>query len=191
MRPLFIVVVLSLVAGVRERSDLERYTKCQFTANFQIVHVDRLPGPRTYTVETTTGPKDVRLLDGYRVLITYAQDEPFVNLKVEQLAPLRFSAEKQALIANLGVLASTTPGMEKPEERRVGPFQGYGITRKDFAGNVLSTYELFNDRQHIVTSIYLLNDDPAERKFQTIQAYRELRDDFLKEYGTCAADAAK
>ena len=184
-------MVLSLGASVQARSDLEPYTKCRFTGNFQIVQVDRIPGPRTLTVETTTGSKDVHLLDGYRVLITYAQDEPFVNLKVEQLAPSRFSAEKQALIENLEVLASRTAGMEKPEEKRVGPFEGYGITRRDFAGNVLSTYVLFNDRRHIVTSIYLLNDDPAERQFQTIQDYRRLRDDFLKQYGACAADAAR
>ena len=193
MKSSFVVVVLLLAAIAQERSDLGRYTKCRFTSDFQIVQTDRLPRPMSRSIEAKAGNKAVHMLDGYRVLITYAQEEPFVNMKVEQLAPSSFSADKQALIENLGVIASQSQGMEstKPEERRVGPFESYGIDRKQLEGGVLSIYTLFNDGQHTVTTIYFLNADPTERKFHTVEAYRKLRDDFLTQYGACAADASK
>jgi hypothetical protein len=36
-----------------------------------------------------------------------------------------------------------------------------------------------------VTTIYLLNQEPEQRKFQTMEEYRSLRDKFLVSYASC------
>jgi hypothetical protein len=66
-----------------------------------------------------------------------------------------------------------------------GLFDTYGVSRKELLGGVLSTYVLFTDDDQTVTTIYLLNAEPVERKFKTIDEYRKLRDDFLNEYVAC------
>jgi len=167
--------------------DLKRYTSCRYS-NFQMVQADRLPGATARAVDTKTGPKSVEVVDGYRVLMTYDETEPFINMKVEQLGVRSFQKDKQTLIENLEKLASS-PGMESnvPEHRPMGIFDSYGISRNELTGGVLSIYALFNDEDKTVTTIYFLNAEPGERKFQTADAYREIRDRFLKEYSACLA----
>jgi hypothetical protein len=48
----------------------------------------------------------------------------------------------------------------------------------------LGLYLAFDDPAHMVTAIYLLDQQPYARKFQTIEEYQQLRDSFLK---TCFA----
>jgi hypothetical protein len=41
--------------------------------------------------------------------------------------------------------------------------------------------------RHIATSVYLLNQQPLTRRFQTIEQYRDLRTRFLTTYTECIA----
>jgi len=52
-------------------------------------------------------------------------------------------------------------------------------------GGVLGLYLAFDDKTHIATTIYLLNQEAYARKFQTIEQYQQLRDTFLKTYLAC------
>jgi hypothetical protein len=53
-------------------------------------------------------------------------------------------------------------------------------------GNTLGISVLFSDADHHIVTIYFLNQNPKKRKFQTIEEWRTLRDNFLKRYTTCA-----
>jgi len=52
-------------------------------------------------------------------------------------------------------------------------------------GGSLGIYLIFDDKKQVVTTIYFLNQEPQERKFQTLDEYRRLRDRFLSRYGSC------
>jgi hypothetical protein len=177
------ILPLSLVGQMK--SGLERYATCRLSSVFQLVQTDRLQGAMARTVETKNGSKQVDLMDGYRVLMTYKQTEPFINMKVEQLRS--YARDKDVLVENLGVIAGATAGMESPNpsHSRSAGFDVYGITRKELTGAVLSIYVLFSDSAQTVTTIYFLNAEPAGRKFQTVDEFKKLRDEFLSEFTSC------
>ena len=170
------------------QSPIERFSRCKLGGDFEIVQVDRLPGTVTRSLQTPVGPKEVVMTDGYRILITY-QNEPFVNLKAEQFDKARYSNDKQSLIDSLGPSAKGTPNSEseKPAKSKMGRFESYAINRTKLEGGVLSMYLWFDDSDAQVLTAYILNDEPAARKFKTIDEYRDLRDRFLQKLSGCDA----
>lgn len=189
--PLLISCLPNLLA--QEQRPLETYTNCALGDSFQIRQVDRLPGPMSRPVKTKDGEQSVALEDGYRVLITYDETEPFVNLKAEQLAKASYERTKLILIDVLAEMAKGTGDMESntPVHLQMGSFDVYGVNRKVLQGGVLSAYTLFRHADHTAVTIYFLNDDPAVRKFKTVEQYRAIRDDFLKRYTSCFAGNPK
>ena len=63
----------------------------------------------------------------------------------------------------------------------------HGLDRTALNGGTLGIYLLFDNDHHIATSVYLLNQEPLTRRFQTIEQYRELRTRFLATYTGCIA----
>jgi len=49
----------------------------------------------------------------------------------------------------------------------------------------LSIYELFDDPASQVLTAYILNAEPKERQFKTIDEYHELRDRLLQKLAAC------
>jgi hypothetical protein len=168
---------------------LESFSHCNLGSDFQIAQVDRLANAMTRSVETSSGSKEIAMTDGYRILIAFEQEEPFVNLKAEQLEKWRYANDKQSLISSLEFSAKGTPNMEsdKSAKTKRGRFETYGINRKRLEGGVLSTYILFDDSSAQILTAYILNDEPDHRKFQTITEYKELRDRFLRKLSSCNA----
>jgi hypothetical protein len=64
-------------------------------------------------------------------------------------------------------------------------FEIHGLDREKLEGGVLGIYLLFDDPAHAVTTIYLLNQEPQSRKFQSMEEYSGLRDRFLGSYTAC------
>jgi hypothetical protein len=44
---------------------------------------------------------------------------------------------------------------------------------------------LLDDKAHVATTVYFLNQQAWQRKFQTMEEYGRLRDSFLKSYTGC------
>jgi hypothetical protein len=178
-------LLMSLSLMAQQQQPLRNYTECKFQ-EFQIVQVDPLPSAMVRTIETPQGDRDVKLPEGFRVLMTYDKTEPFINMKAERLEASTYSADKQALLDNLEKLTQT-PDMEAPAPGKMtlNGFDLYGINRKKLEGGVLGIYELFNDSDQTVVTFYVLNAEPSERKFQTVQKYRTIRDKFLLDYTAC------
>ena len=189
-----LATTLLLIAGnataqtISRDESLKPYTTCEFEDGLKIVQVDRLPKDVTFRKEnTSSGEKQISLADGYRVMVAYVKTDFFANIKAEKSDPTKYATDKDTAIEALKWAASTSKEMESQDPIKVSynGFDGYAINRKSIMGNTLGITLLFSDpNQHIVT-IYFLNQSPKKRKFQTIEEWRTLRDNFLNRYTAC------
>jgi len=185
---LLLLSVLSTVS-VAQDSDLKAYTACNLGTDFQIVQVDGPVNDFSWPAPSRAGEVSIPVETGYRVLVTYRQDEPFGNLKVERIPEKEFVNVRANLLNSFDYLSSE-PGMDP--KIRTQAFNGltfYGVDRNKLEGGVLSTYALFREDRNIVVSLYLLNAEPAERKFKTLEEYKAIRDKFLDAFSKCMAPA--
>jgi hypothetical protein len=66
-------------------------------------------------------------------------------------------------------------------------------------GGVIGVHVLFDEPRHLIITIYLLNQDTGKggflfknkRRFEDINQYRDLRDDFLGRYTACLRTVAE
>lgn len=186
-------LLITVCCGVACAQDpgLKPYTTCNLGPDFQIVDVD---GPVTdfaWKSPTKSGEVSIPVETGYRVLVTYRESEPFGNLKVERLPKEQYSDEKARLLSSLEYLASN-PGMDlKVQTDTRSGLTFYGVTRSRLEGGVLSIYNLFRDAESVSVTMYLLNAEPADRKFNTLDQYKQVRDKFLDAYSKCVATTPK
>jgi len=122
-----------------------------------------------------------------QVTFGYPLTDLFANAKVELLPAARYLEMKRILLANLTFLESERNG---PTEARAMPvglhgFEVHGNDLRKLAGSVLGMYVLLDDKAHVATTVYFLNQQAWQRKFQTMEEYGRLRDSFLKSYTGC------
>lgn len=167
---------------------LAPYTSCEFSDGLNIVGLDPLvPGVQSRTVETADGVRDIPMEAGERVMFAYPFTDFYANVKAEVLPAAQYPELKKALVANEQYTMEQTPGAARNANlpADLHGFNVYGEDRQALEGGVLGMYLLFDDAAHIVTTIYFLNQQPWQRKFQTIEEYRQLRDRFLTTYTGC------
>ena len=170
---------------------LHDYESCTFDDGLQIVKIDSLPpGVQERSVDTTSGPKTIRMLAGRRVLLAYGiSGDAFANVKPEILPDDTWAVERQALLDGLDAMLNsshdTLPDTTLP--RQIHGLEVRGFNRTALHGGTLGFYLIFDDDRHIATSVYLLNQEPLTRRFQTIDQYRQLASRFLKTYTSCIA----
>jgi hypothetical protein len=141
-------------------------------------------------VDTATGSREISLVAGERVMFAYPFTDFFANAKAEELPADRYPALKAALLANLAYLESQPGG---PSDAQSLPadlhgFEVHGNNRQKLEGSVLGMYLLFDDPAHVATTIYFLNQESWRRKFQTMDEYTRLRDQFLTTYTGCVRE---
>jgi len=199
LRRYLVVAICALVVGCRKTPEvpprqadaLRRYTTCEFADGLKAVSVDRLPENVTRRpVETTSGPREITLADGYRVLLAYPDGDYFVNLKVEMSEAGKFTEDKKAVIDQMGYLSAQAKGAPLPlEHATMKGLDAYSLNNPGIAGTgPISFYSLFDDAKGVVITAYLLNQRPDRRKFKTIEEYRVLRDAFLDSFTACVGE---
>ena len=170
---------------------LHAYESCHFADGLQVVQVDALPaGVQERSIETKSGPKTIRMVAGRRIMLAYPMKEFMANIKPELLPADTWGIEKQALLDELDYLLASDhanlPGNSLPATLHGLEIRGFD--RAALQGGVLGFYLLFDDARHIATSVYLLNQDPLTRSFQTIEQYHAVRDRLLTNYVGCVAE---
>ena len=178
---------LSGQAGVTPKP-LMPYTSCVFPDMLRIVEVDPLaPGVASRSVDTAQGPQRIDLVAGERVMFAYPMTDFFAHVNVELLPIASYPQLKQALIANLHYLESQPHGPMRAEALPAGlhGFEVHGNDRQRLEGDVLGMYLMFDDKAHVATTIYFLNQQSWQREFQTMDEYGRLRDHFLQHYTAC------
>jgi hypothetical protein len=172
-------------------SDLHGYESCSFDDGLQIVKIDSLPpGVQERPVETKAGTKTIRMLAGRRIMFAYGiSGDFFANVKPELLPPDTWVVQKQTLLDEIDAMLTadreTLPNTSLPKEMH--GLEVHGLDRTVLKGGTIGFYLLFDNTRHIVTSVYLLNQSPLTRRFQTIEQYRSLRTRFLTTYTGCVA----
>lgn len=173
-----------------QSQELKPYTHCTFADGLQIVAVDPLaPGVTARTVETATGKKLVPMLAGIRIMFAYPDTDFFANVKAEKLPASQYSKLKQILIENFDFVLASSPS-DRANSRVASLLPGLdvrGLDRDKLEGGTLGFYLIFDDRKQVVVSIYLLNQEPRQRRFQSLGQYYELRNQFLSMYASCIA----
>ena len=179
----------SLVQSSKRDDSLKPFTSCDLHDGLRIVQVDRLPEKvKSRDVKTSSGDRKISLADGYRVMVAYNEDRDwFANIKAEKSVAAQYETDKQNAIENLKWAVSMGKEMESNEPVQVsfGEYEGYGSSRRTLIGNILGTYVLFSDLDHTITTFYFINQNSTRKRFQTIEEWRTVRDEFLRTYTTC------
>jgi hypothetical protein len=170
---------------------LEAYTSCYFADGLQVQSVEPLAANVTSrNVDTADGTQQIDLVAGKQVLLAYPFTDFFANVRAEELPADRYAAQKAALVANLAYMESQPGGPEKAQAlpSDLHGFDVYGNNRTRLEGSVLGMYLLFDDAAHVATTISFLNQESWRRKFQTMDDYARLRDQFLTKYTGCVRE---
>lgn len=191
---LFVSLVTStrIISGQNQSTPgkviLEPYTTCTFPDGLKVVKVDSLgQGVTTRSVDTSTGPRNVEMTAGLRIMFAYPQTDFYANVNAELLPSATYLEEKQWLVDSWQYSHVTSPGttVNSALTKKLHGFEVHGFDRDKLEGGVLGFYLMFDDRSHVATTFYLLNQEPDVRNFKTIEEYRRLRDRFLETYTSC------
>lgn len=175
--------------SAKRDESLKPFTSCRFESGLKIVQVDRLPKDvKSRPVKTSKGEKVVSLADGYRVMVSYNDKRDwFANIKAEKSFDAEYEQDKELVIENLKWAASTTNELESPEPVKVSinGHEGYGTSKQELKGNMLGIYVFFSDADRTITTIYFINQNANRKRYQSIEEWRTIRDEFLNTYTTC------
>lgn len=147
---------------------------------------ERLPesAEKVRKIKTESGEVEVSRIDGYRVLYNNGKNVPFVNMKVELSESGAYEQDKKALLENLQYLNAHSFGMETKELIAL-KFNGYkvwGLSRGTIeTGSTLGTFVMFPGNG-VTVYFYFNNLKPGYRNFESVDEYKKLRDQFIKEY---------
>ena len=192
-------VAISMIVGLltspalaqsSERDDsLKPYTECNLDSGLRIVQLDRLPKDvKSRTVQTSKGDQKISLADGYRVMVAYNEKKDwFANIKVEKSFATEYERDKEGVVENLKWAASTSKELESQEPIKVSfnGYEGLGTSKRALGGNLLGIYLLFSDAERTIITIYFINQNYKRPRFQTIEEWQGVRDEFLKTYTAC------
>jgi hypothetical protein len=181
--------VISVAAGCaasRPAPALAPYITCNFEDGLAVANIDRrTPGLRQYrTVRTATGEKDVSSVDGYRLMLRYRDaDYDFANLKVEQSDPAAYATDKQVLLEHLRYLA------ERDKATLISNsydgFEGHAVQSSGIDGGIVAMQVLFSDADHMIVTVDFLSQGPTHRRFNNIDEFNGLKEEFFKLYVGC------
>jgi hypothetical protein len=184
----FLAAGIGSTANAQNADVLKPYTSCHFSDGLQIVKIDPLAtGVTSRPVETANGIRHVEMTAGLRIMFAYPLSDFYANVKVESLPADHYAELKHWLIENYDYILSTSKD-SKANSSLHPPVEGFDIRGNDrdkLEGGVLGLYLAFDDKAHVVTTMYLLNQKPYERKFQNIEEYGKLRDGFVPTYLAC------
>ena len=161
--------------------------RCPFGKDLQAHSVNRRPtGTLTRAVQTSSGPMQVSVADGYRMLLAYPDTAPFVNLKLERSQPGKLAADRTAILAQMTSFAAL-PGAAVAPFRVIARDGVEIMALNSFAltGGVIGIYTLISEQHNVIATAYLLNQKPAQRRFTTFAQYETLRDDFIHLLARC------
>jgi hypothetical protein len=145
------------------------------------------PGIHERTVQTSKGRRQIPIVEGRRVMFAYPDKDFYANVKVEILPEKNYAETRQSLIDNFDYMLNSEAGNTRNYGLKpvLNGLDVRGLDRDKLEGGVLAVYLLLDDPSRMVTTIYLLNQEPNDRSFQTLEEYRVQRDRFLATYTSC------
>lgn len=178
-------------AGTAERV-ANAMTSCPWSDKLVAGTVAKLPEAfKLRAVQLPSGAAQISIVEGFRFPMTQEDKGVFANVKVEQSEPEKFDSDREAIVANLRWILSTSKEMETPEPLLVSMngFEGPMINRATLSGTTLALIALFNEKEKLVITIYLENAAPEKRSFATKEEWNGMRDRLFTALTSCAAKA--
>src|SRR5215831_5901276 len=195
---LIVVIHSALILTVRGQSgadQLKPFTACKLPGDLKVKEVTRRnPGDSYRHVVTGNGKEKVSVLDGYRVMFAYSDLRYyFANVKIEQSSPDSWTKDKEILVSQLKYQSTPPKTFVMTFANTNGllnGFEHYGIDREKIdSGDEVGMHVLFYDPARLVVTVYFLNQatgkHAGKRRFETIEQYQTLRDQFLSTYSDC------
>ena len=190
------VAIYSSMAGLAWAGPAERIAgampSCGWSDKLVAGPIAKLPDAfKLRAVQLPNGAAQVSIVEGYRFPMAQEGKEIFANIKIEQSEADKFEADREAIVANLRWILSTSKDMETPEPLLVSMngFEGPMINRAALTGATLALIALFHDKEKLVITIYLENAPPDKRSFATKEEWNGLRDRLFVALTGCAAKA--
>ena len=217
MPSLFISLLLVLIPGLlgmpsialaqskNDADPLKVYTRCKLQGGLKAKEVDRRPGstPKYRYVLTANGEEKVSVVDGYRVMFGYRDLlYYFANVKIEQSESSSYAQDKERVVNELKYLSTTkqATGNVFSDKILLNGFEHYGLDRDRLdVGLTLGTHLLLYDPDHLIITVYFLNQDDKGlgkmigngRRFRDLDEYHKLKTDFLNRYSECLQGITK
>jgi hypothetical protein len=196
---------ITLAQRKGDQDPLKAYTTCKSPGDLRAKQVDRRPEstPKYRYVVTDNGKEKVSVTDGYRVMFGYSDlGYYFANVKIEQSEPSSYARDKQAVVGELKYLSTTkqATGNVFSDKSVLNGFEHYGLDRDQIdVGGTLGTHLLLYDDDHLIVTVYFLNQDDKgrgktmanRRRFQTLDEYLRIREEFLSKYSECLRGIAQ
>ena len=197
-----LIALLALPTFVRasqskdDSDPLKPYTTCEMGDDLKVKDITRRPksADKYREVSTDKGDERVSVVDGYRVMFGYKDVRYyFANVKIEQSDAGSYAQDKERVIKQLKHYSSTKQAtkIHYTEKKVLNGFEHHGIDRDviDVGGQV-GIHVVFDDTEHLVITIYLLNQEKRKRRFNNIEEYEALKTDFLNRYTECLRGVA-
>ena len=186
-----------LASQSKDDSDpLKPYTTCEMGGDLKVKDITRRPKSAEKYREVTTdrGNERVSVVNGYRVMFGYEDVRYyFANVKIEQSDAESYAQDKERVINELKHYSSTKQAtkIQYHDKQVLNGFEHYGIDRDviDVGGQV-GIQVLFDDRKHLIITIYFLNQEKKNRRFNNLEEYFALQADFLNRYTECLSVVA-
>lgn len=110
----------------------------------------------------------------------------FANIKTEKSVQSEYERDKEGVLENLKWAVSQGPDkIEGPVQVSFNGYEGYATSKRALGGALLGIYVFFSDADRIVTTIYFINQNAKRKRFQTIEEWQTVRDQFLNTYTKC------
>ena len=175
---------------------LKPYTTCEIGGDLKAKDITRRPKSAEKYREVTTdkGNERVSVLNGYRVMFGYEDVRYyFANVKIEQSDAESYTQDKERVINELKHYSSTKQAtkIQYHDKQVLNGFEHYGLDRDviDVGGQV-GIHVLFDDTKHLIITIYLLNQEKKNRRFNNLDEYFALKAHFLNRYTECLSVVA-
>lgn len=177
---------------MQKNSPLYPYLNCKCLDDLNMVQINgQSPNsPKFREIQKNLNTTDtISVLEGYRIMYAFQNtDYFFANVKVEQSDSINFNDDKSKLIESGKYLAASDFSATVHFQDTL-KLNGYQILSQEKSeidnGAVIGVYTIFSDSDHVIITIYLLNQEQDHRRFNNRDEYQKLREDFLRNFSDC------
>jgi hypothetical protein len=131
-------------------------------------------------IELSTGPAEISVRDGYRIMYGYPGSGFFANVKVELSDPERFLVDERLARQQIWEIAQ---GCDCAYEVREHEGVNYSVLfHRNFGAGVLAMGVMSFPAEHTLVTAYLLDQEPGHRAFESIEEFRVLAERFFPNF---------
>jgi hypothetical protein len=128
-------------------------------------------------VKTAKGEEKVSTIEAFRIMYKYPDTEYFAKMHVEQSKKEEFSNDKIKVVDELKFISKSA----NIDQKNYRGYEYYYIGNSDLNISPIGMALVFFPENQIITTIYFLNQKSSDRKFQTIEEFNSLKDNFINE----------